>query len=27
VKEFLEPDAVYKELDGWLTGLDQLAAA
>lgn len=27
VKDVLEPSAVYKELDGWLTGLDQPAAA
>jgi glycosyltransferase involved in cell wall biosynthesis len=27
VKDLLEPSSVYKELDGWLTGLDQSAAA
>lgn len=27
IKDVLEPSAVYKELDGWLTGLDQPAAA
>jgi hypothetical protein len=27
IRSLLEPGAVYKELDGWLTGLDQPAAA
>jgi hypothetical protein len=27
IKDVLEPSAVYKELNGWLTGLDQPAAA
>lgn len=27
IRSVLEPSAVYKELDGWLTGLDQPAAA
>jgi hypothetical protein len=27
VKDILEPGTIYKELDGWLTGLDQPAAA
>ena len=27
IKDILEPSTVYKELDGWLAGLDQPAAA